>query len=90
MGKTVEFIEIEDISTEHRLPADTLEWFRTGSPVDRKGPTISDEETAALARAVTNLFKRWELSDAESCVLLGGMSRTPWGFPPNRRRCVPF
>ena len=53
-------------------------WFRTGHPNERDAPTVTDEEAAALARAVTTLLKRWELSNAESCVLLAGMSRTTW------------
>lgn len=36
-------------------------------------PEISDEETQAMQRAVVNLFERWELTDAEACVLLGGI-----------------
>lgn len=35
---------------------------------------ISDREGAAMARAVVNLFARWDLSDAQSCILLGGIS----------------
>ena len=36
--------------------------------------TITDEEGAAMARATVNLFERWELSDREATVLLGGLS----------------
>jgi uncharacterized protein (DUF2384 family) len=39
------------------------------------GPDISDEEGAAMARAVVSLFRLWELTDAEACVLLGGLSK---------------
>ncbi|MEM9667453.1 MAG: MbcA/ParS/Xre antitoxin family protein [Pseudomonadota bacterium] len=35
---------------------------------------ITDEQGAAMARAVVNLFRRWELSDSEACTLLGGIS----------------
>lgn len=36
---------------------------------------ISDEEGAAMARAAVNLFRHWGLTDAEACILLGGISR---------------
>lgn len=39
---------------------------------------ISDEEAGALARATVNLFKAWNLADAEACTLLGGMSSRTW------------
>lgn len=39
---------------------------------------ITDEEAEALARATVNLFKVWNLSDAEACILLGGMSSRTW------------
>lgn len=38
-------------------------------------PAISDEEGAAMARAAVNLFRHWGITDAESCVLLGGLSK---------------
>lgn len=38
-------------------------------------PVITDEEGAAMARAVVNLFRRWGITDAEACVLLGGVSK---------------
>ncbi len=37
-------------------------------------PEITAEEAQAAARAVINLFARWELTDEESRQLLGGMS----------------
>lgn len=37
------------------------------------GPSIGDEEAAALQRAVTNLFARWGLTDDQACTLLGGI-----------------
>jgi uncharacterized protein (DUF2384 family) len=40
---------------------------------------ITDEEAAALARAVVRLFRRWELTDAQACTLLGGMSTATYG-----------
>jgi hypothetical protein len=39
---------------------------------------ISDDEAGALARATVNLFKAWRLTDAEACILLGGMSARTW------------
>jgi uncharacterized protein (DUF2384 family) len=35
---------------------------------------ITDREAEAMARAVVNLFRRWELRDHDACVLLGGLS----------------
>lgn len=42
------------------------------------GPAISDEEAGALARTTVNLFKAWNLTDSEACILLGGMSPRTW------------
>ena len=39
---------------------------------------ITDEEAGALARTTVNLFKAWNLADAEACILLGGMSPRTW------------
>lgn len=39
---------------------------------------ITDEEAGALVRTTVNLFKVWNLSDAEACTLLGGMSSRTW------------
>ncbi|MDG5497325.1 MbcA/ParS/Xre antitoxin family protein [Niveispirillum sp. BGYR6] len=41
-------------------------------------PLITDEEAAALARTTVNLFRAWELSDAEARTLLGGMAPRTW------------
>ena len=35
---------------------------------------ITDAEGAAMGRAILNLFRHWQVSDAEACTLLGGMS----------------
>ncbi|MDX3924664.1 MAG: DUF2384 domain-containing protein [Shinella sp.] len=40
--------------------------------------TITEDEAGALARTTVNLFKAWELSDAEACTLLGGLSPRTW------------
>lgn len=39
---------------------------------------ITDEEAAALVRATVNLFVRWQVSDKEACILLGGMAARTW------------
>lgn len=48
-------------------------------PIDRDiettaGGQISDDQAAALARAVVSLFRRWSLTDGQACTLLGGLS----------------
>jgi len=37
-------------------------------------PRITVEEAQAAARAVVNLFARWELMEEEACQILGGLS----------------
>ncbi|MHA6298172.1 antitoxin Xre-like helix-turn-helix domain-containing protein [Devosia sp. CAU 1758] len=37
-------------------------------------PVITEEEAAAMARAVTRLFEHWQLSDAEARDILGGLA----------------
>lgn len=41
-------------------------------------PEITDAEGEAMARAVVNLFRRWELTDAQATTLLGGLSPRTW------------
>ncbi len=41
-------------------------------------PEISDAEGEAMARAIVNLFRRWELTDAQASILLGGLSARTW------------
>lgn len=48
------------------------------TPADAARPTITDEEARALARTTVNLFKAWQLTDAEARTLLGGMSARTW------------
>lgn len=48
------------------------------TPFTPENPAISEAEAGALARTTVNLFKRWKLSDAEACTLLGGMSLRTW------------
>jgi len=39
---------------------------------------ISDAEGEAMGRAMVNLVDRWDLTDAQACVLLGGLSPRTW------------
>lgn len=41
-------------------------------------PEISDAEGEAMARAVVNLFDKWDITDAQASVLLGGLSARTW------------
>ena len=41
-------------------------------------PIITDDEAAALARTMVNLFRAWELTDAEARTLLGDMAQRTW------------
>ena len=41
-------------------------------------PEISDAEGAAMARAVVNLFAKWDITDAQAAILLGGLSARTW------------
>ncbi|MEP1933131.1 MAG: MbcA/ParS/Xre antitoxin family protein [Roseibium sp.] len=36
-------------------------------------PVVTDAEAAAMARAVINLFNKWQITDAEACEILGGL-----------------
>ncbi|MGP9805975.1 MbcA/ParS/Xre antitoxin family protein [Paracoccus sp. NSM] len=42
-------------------------------------PAVTDEEAAALARTIVNLFRAWDLTDGEARVLLGDMDERTWG-----------
>lgn len=44
----------------------------TAMPGD--GP-ITDAEGEAMARAAVNLFRRWQLTEDQACILLGGISQ---------------
>ena len=54
--------------------------FATIQPIAARPdlPLITDEEAAALARATVNLFRAWDLSDAEARTLLGDMAQRTW------------
>lgn len=41
-------------------------------------PEISDAEGEAMARAVVNLFAKWDITDAQASLLLGGLSPRTW------------
>lgn len=41
-------------------------------------PDITDAEGAAMARAVVNLFAKWDMTDAQASILLGGLSPRTW------------
>lgn len=41
-------------------------------------PVVTDDEAAALSRAIVNLFGRWQLTDAEARALLGEMDQRTW------------
>lgn len=48
--------------------------------VDKAAPpdavaVISDDEGEAMARAAVNLFGLWGITDAQACVLVGGVSK---------------
>lgn len=54
--------------------------FATVQPITARPDlrAITDDEAAALARATLNLFRAWDLSDAEARVLLGEMAQRTW------------
>jgi len=62
------------------MPKKKAMQFATIQPVTARTdlPVITDEEAAALARATVNLFRAWELTDAEARTLLGGMAQRTW------------
>lgn len=48
------------------------------TPAGIGSDVIDDAEAGALARTTVNLFRAWQLSDAEACTLLGDMSARTW------------
>ncbi|EPX84768.1 MbcA/ParS/Xre antitoxin family protein [Salipiger mucosus] len=50
----------------------------TSTPATPAISVITDDEAAALARTTVNLFRAWQLTDAQACTLLGGMSKRTW------------
>lgn len=51
---------------------------RERSGVSDHGVVITDEQGVAMARAVVNLFRKWRLTDAQACTLLGDISVTTY------------
>ena len=52
----------------------SLQLVEKATPPDA-APVITDGEGEAMARAAINLFRHWGITDAEACVLLGGISK---------------
>lgn len=48
------------------------------TPATAPTEQITDKEGAAMARAAVNLFRRWEITDAAACTLLGGVSEATY------------
>lgn len=46
--------------------------FRPGAP------EITDTEGEAMARAIVNLFAKWDITDLQASILLGGLSARTW------------
>ncbi len=52
---------------------------------------MGEDEAEAAARAIVNLFARWDLSDRDATILLGGIAPRSWarwkkGEPPKLSR----
>lgn len=56
------------------------------APVERE---ITDVQAMALARTTVNLFRRWQLDDAEARAILGGMTKPVWTRWKKGRICAP-
>jgi len=50
----------------------------TRTPAQADRPEITEEEGAAMARAIINLFDRWEVTDSQAAILLGSLSNSTW------------
>lgn len=48
------------------------------TPARSDSPAITEDEAGALARTTVNLFRAWDVSDAEARVLLGDMAPRTW------------
>ena len=48
------------------------------TPAPAPTPQITHAEGEAMARAAVNLFRRWNITDAEACTLLGGISEATY------------
>jgi hypothetical protein len=47
-----------------------VELIQTAKPASPPAPLITDEEAAAMFRAVLNLFRLWRLTDKQAAILL--------------------
>lgn len=45
---------------------------------EQNAPSLTETEALAAARAITTLFQKWELTDAEALDLLGGVPDETW------------
>lgn len=48
------------------------------TPANITSSEITDAEGEALARTTVNLFRQWDITDAQACTLLGDMSSRTW------------
>lgn len=60
---------LEAVSVPDGAPADA----REAGDSDFGGGAITDAEARAMQRAIVRLFALWKLTDAEACILLGGI-----------------
>lgn len=77
MGNAMRFDALDLSGLSTGIP-NALRSSKPVGPDDAAASTITDEQAQAMARAIPNLFKHWELSDVDACNLLGGMSRMTW------------
>ena len=54
------------------------------TPARPDRPEITDDEAAAMARAVVNLFDKWDLKDEAARTLLGELSPSTWARWKNK------
>lgn len=48
------------------------------TPASANATEITDAEAGALARTTVNLFRKWNVTDAQARTLLGGLSARTW------------
>lgn len=56
------------------MKLDPIRRIADDRPESNGSSFITDREAEIGAKAVVNLFGKWGLSDAQACILLGGMS----------------
>ena len=59
--------------------------LEASAPAAPDRPEITDEEAAAMARAVVNLFDKWGVKHEPARVLLGGLSTSTWDRWKNKK-----